>query len=174
VTLDKRLTWSPHIEQVSRRTAQRMGLLVPLLNRWSDLSIRNGVLLFNQLFRPLMEYACPAWRSADQTHVRRLQFLQSKCLRLVTCAPWYLCNRQIHEDLCVPLSADHVRALTASFDSRLADVENPLVRQHGRYLLWPMVGPFARSVNPERREPADQSRPPLAGGQVEQTNRARQ
>jgi len=26
VTLGKRLTWSPHIEQVSRRTAQRMGL----------------------------------------------------------------------------------------------------------------------------------------------------
>ena len=32
-TLDKRLTWSPHIEEVSRRTAQRMGLLGPLLNR---------------------------------------------------------------------------------------------------------------------------------------------
>ncbi len=29
VTLDKRLTWSPHIDQVRRRTAQRMGLLGP-------------------------------------------------------------------------------------------------------------------------------------------------
>jgi len=28
VNLDKRLTWSPHIEQVSRRTAQRMGCWV--------------------------------------------------------------------------------------------------------------------------------------------------
>ena len=104
VTLDKRLTWSPHIEQVSRRTAQRMGLLGPLLNRRSDLSIRNGVLLYKQLIRPLMDYACPAWRSAARTHVRRLQVLQSKCLRLVTGAPWYLSNRQIHEDLSVPFS----------------------------------------------------------------------
>jgi len=66
--------------------------------------------------------------------------LQSKCLRLVTGSPWYLSNRQIHEDLGVPLFADHDRALTASFDSRLPDVESPLVRQLGRYLLWPRGG----------------------------------
>jgi hypothetical protein len=50
-------------------------------------------------------------------------------------APWYVSNRQIHEDLGVPLLADHIRALTASFDSKLADVGNPPVRQLGRYLL---------------------------------------
>jgi hypothetical protein len=60
--------------------------------------------------------------------------LQSKCFRLATGAPWYLSNRQIHADLGVPLFADHIRALTASFDSKLADVENPFVRQLGRYL----------------------------------------
>ena len=84
VTLDKRLTWSPHIEQVSRRTAQRLILLGLLLHRRSDLSIRNGVLLYKQLIRPLMDYACPAWMAAARTHVRRLQVLQAKCLRLVT------------------------------------------------------------------------------------------
>jgi hypothetical protein len=84
VTLDKRLTWSPHIEQVSRRTAQRMGLLGPLLKRRNELSVMNGVLLYNQLLRPLMDYACPVWRSAARTHFRRLQVLQSKCLRLGT------------------------------------------------------------------------------------------
>jgi hypothetical protein len=29
VTLDKRLIWSPHIDQVRKKTAQRMGMLVP-------------------------------------------------------------------------------------------------------------------------------------------------
>ena len=100
--------------------------------------------------------------------------LQSNCLRLVTGAPWYLSNGQIHEDLGVSLFADHVRALTATFNSRLADVEDPLFRQPVSYLLWARVGPDARSVNRERRVPADQSRPPLVGGQVDQTNRARQ
>jgi hypothetical protein len=126
VTLIKRLTWSPHTDQVRKKTAQRMGMLGPLLNRKSDLSVRNGVLLYKQLILPLMDYACPAWSSAARSHVRRLQVLQSKCLRLATGVPWYVCNRHIHEDLGVPLFADHIRALTASFDSNLAEVGNPL------------------------------------------------
>jgi hypothetical protein len=133
VTIDKRLTWSPHIDEVRKKTSQRMGMLGPLLNRKSDLSVRNGVLLYKQLIRPLMDYACPAWRSAACSHVRRLQVLQSKFLRLATGAPWYVSNRQIHEDLGVPLFAD-IRALTASFGSKLADAGIPLVRQLGRYL----------------------------------------
>ena len=60
--------------------------------------------------------------------------LQPKCLRLAAGALWHVSNREIHEDLGVPLFADHIRALNANFDSKLADVGNPLVRQLGRYL----------------------------------------
>jgi hypothetical protein len=38
VTLDTRHTCSPHIDQVSKKSAQRIGMLGPLLNRKSDLS----------------------------------------------------------------------------------------------------------------------------------------
>jgi hypothetical protein len=44
VILDKRLTWSSHIDQVGNKVVQRMGVLGSLPNR-SGLSIRNGVLL---------------------------------------------------------------------------------------------------------------------------------
>jgi hypothetical protein len=93
VTLNKRLTCAPHIDQVRRSISQRKGMLGPLLNRKSDLSIRNGVLLYKQHIRPTMDYACPTWKSAACSHVRRLQELQSKCLRLTTGAPWYVSNR---------------------------------------------------------------------------------
>jgi len=52
VALDTWLTWSPHIDQVRKRAAQRMIMLAPLQNRKSELSIRNGVLLYKQLIRP--------------------------------------------------------------------------------------------------------------------------
>ena len=55
VTLDKRLTWSPHIDQVRKKTAKRMGMLGPLLKRKSDLYVRNGVLLYKKLIRPMMD-----------------------------------------------------------------------------------------------------------------------
>jgi hypothetical protein len=96
VTLDTRLTWLPHIDQVRKKTAQRLGMLGLLLNRKSDPSVRNGVLLYKQLICPMMDYGYPAWRSATRTHVRRLQVLKSKCLCLATGAPWYVSSRQIH------------------------------------------------------------------------------
>jgi hypothetical protein len=72
-----------------------------------------------------------------RSHVRKLQVLQSKCLRTEINAPWYVSTRQIHEDLEIPFFADHIRALTESFDSKLADAGNPLVRQLGRHLCRP-------------------------------------
>jgi hypothetical protein len=45
VTLDTRLTWSPHMDQVRKKGAQWLGTLGPLLNRKNDLSASNGVLL---------------------------------------------------------------------------------------------------------------------------------
>ena len=88
VTLDTRLTWSPHIDQVRKKTAQKIGTLGRPLNGNIDLSVKNGVLLYKRLIRPMIDYACPAWRSAARTHVRRLQVLQSKCLRLAAGALW--------------------------------------------------------------------------------------
>jgi hypothetical protein len=39
-TLDTRLTWTPHIDQVRKRAAQILGMLDPLLNMKSDLPVR--------------------------------------------------------------------------------------------------------------------------------------
>jgi hypothetical protein len=83
VTTDRRLTWSKHIDQVKKKTAQRLGTLGPLLNRRSNLSIRNNVLLYKQLICPMLVYACSVWRSAARSHIKKLQVLQSKYLRIL-------------------------------------------------------------------------------------------
>jgi hypothetical protein len=41
-------------------------------------------------------------------------------------------RKQTHEHLGVPLFAGHIRAVAASFDSKIADVGNLLERQLGR------------------------------------------
>ena len=64
-----------------------MGMLGSLLNIKKDLSVRNGVLLYMQFLRTMMDYVCPAWKCAARTRVRWLQVLQSKRLRLATGAP---------------------------------------------------------------------------------------
>jgi hypothetical protein len=106
--LDTQLTWSAHVNQVGKKAAQRL-VLGTLLNRRSGLSVRNGVLLYNQLICPVTDYAYPIWRSAACSHVRKLHVLQSKCLRIATNAPWYVSNVLINEDLGIPFFPDHIR-----------------------------------------------------------------
>ena len=107
VIFHTRFNWSNHIDQMRMKAAQRLGVLGTLVYRWSGLSIRNEVLLYKHLIRPMMEYVCPVWRSATRRHIRKLQVLQSKCLRIATNAPWYTGNKQIHDDfLSLPTTSD--------------------------------------------------------------------
>jgi hypothetical protein len=137
VTLDTQLPWSAQASLLGKRAAQRLCVLGPLFNRRSGLSVTNGALLYKQLIRPMTDHACPICRSAAHSHVHKLEVLQSKCLRIATNVSWYVGNRQIHEDLGIPFVFDHIRVLTESFDSKLADAGNPLVRQLGRHIVPP-------------------------------------
>jgi len=94
--------------QLRKKPVQRLGALEPLLNR-SGLSIRNRILLYKQLLRPVMEYADTVWWSTSQFHIRKLQVLQSKCLQIATNACWYIGTKQIHDDVgvyCLPTTSD--------------------------------------------------------------------
>jgi hypothetical protein len=121
VTPDTRFTWSPHVDQVRKKAAQRMFMLDPLLNRRSDLSIRNGVLLYMQLIRPMMDYGGPP----PSPRAGACRCYNPSVFALLRTPP---------KGSGFPLIADHIRDLTANFDSKLADVGNSLVRKIGRYL----------------------------------------
>jgi hypothetical protein len=46
LTLGRQLTWAVHTNQVGKKAAQRLGVLGLLLDRKSDLFIRNDMLLY--------------------------------------------------------------------------------------------------------------------------------
>lgn len=70
--------------RVEKKAAHKWIVLGPLHNNRSGLSITEAVLLHRQLVRPLMDYACPVWRSADRSRARKLQMLQFMRLGIVT------------------------------------------------------------------------------------------
>jgi hypothetical protein len=94
-------------------------------------------MLYRQLIRPMMDYACSVWRHALDSHLMRLQHDQSKCLHIIAGASWYISNLQLHEDLEVPYIGEHIGNLEHSFDSKIAGAKNLLVWQLGRYLSYP-------------------------------------
>jgi len=101
MTIDKQLPWSTHIDHVRKKAVHRLGTLGLLLNCRSSLSIRNGVLLYKQLISPMMDYAYHVWRPAARSHIRKMPVIHSKCLRVATINPCYICKKQIHNDLVV-------------------------------------------------------------------------
>nr|CAD7434337.1 unnamed protein product [Timema monikensis] len=54
-----------------------------LQNDRSALSTRNGLTLYKQLLRPIIDYTYQAWGHLVGTHVRRMQAFQSTCLRII-------------------------------------------------------------------------------------------
>jgi hypothetical protein len=90
VNLDTRLTLSSHIAQVRKKKfTVTMGVSSSALKRKSGPFVKYGVLLYKELIRPMIDYACPIWRRfVAITHIGRLQVLQSKCLCLATGVPW--------------------------------------------------------------------------------------
>jgi hypothetical protein len=129
MTLDTQLTWSAHVNQVRKRAAQKLGVLGPPPG---------------EAARPSETVCCSAGSSPVLWWIARVPSggplhaaASGSCkfhsprlftLRLAHLA-WYVGNRQIHDDMGIPFFADHFRAPTESFDSKLADAGNPLVRQ---------------------------------------------
>nr|CAD7201933.1 unnamed protein product [Timema douglasi] len=91
----------------------------PLLNRRSALSTRNGLTLYKQLLKPILNYACPAWGQLADTYMKRMQAFQSVSLRIIVGAPWYVRNETLHCDLDMPTIKYHFRELVQSFYDRL-------------------------------------------------------
>jgi hypothetical protein len=78
VTLDTQLTCMSHVDQVRKKVAERLGVV----------SITNGLLLCKQLICLVMDYACVICGLAADTHIKKKEVHQFKCLCLATIAPW--------------------------------------------------------------------------------------
>ena len=74
----------------------------------------------------MMDYECPVWWHVAPSHLKLLQVIQSKCLRSATGAPWYVSNLQIHSDMEVPYSGEHIRSIAQILYTTFPDMENPL------------------------------------------------
>ena len=137
VTLDSKLTWKPHIDFIANKINRRMGMLYPLYNRRSVMSLHNKMLLYKQVLRPAITYACQVWGIAAKSHLHRLQVLQNRFLRISANADWYIPNLNIHKDLSIPSLQDYILQLSQTFYSSLPHSFNSLIRGLGEYDIDP-------------------------------------
>ncbi|GBN41845.1 RNA-directed DNA polymerase from mobile element jockey [Araneus ventricosus] len=94
VTLASRLTYDKHITNINKRTRTAKAKLYLLLGRNSKLSLKNMLLLYKTILRPIMTYASPVWGAAAKTHIQKLESTQNIVARQITNAHRYIRNRE--------------------------------------------------------------------------------
>lgn len=128
IHLDRRLTWVHHIAakitQLKIKTAQLFWLIGP----HSALNLDLKVLLYKAALKPIWTYGIQLWGSASASNVAKLQRRQSKILRMITCAPWYIRNNNIHKDLNIPTIREEIIKLCTSYVAKVTGHPNPYAR----------------------------------------------
>lgn len=134
VTLDRKLTWSAHINYTLKRANIKLFQLYPLLNKTSSLSMRTATMLYKSLLMSILTYAAPVWGHAGDIHIRKLQLFQNKVLRIVTKAPVCTKLRIIHKDLNVPFIKQHIQHLAVNlYKGAHSHPTSTLISSLGRY-----------------------------------------
>jgi hypothetical protein len=105
--------------------------------RKSPASLESKVLLYKTIIKPIWTYGIELWGWASKSHIGKMQRSQSKILRMITNAPWYMTNQTLHEDLKVPFIEDIIQDKSINHSNPILQ---PLLEQQQRRRLrklWP-------------------------------------
>ncbi|GFX46161.1 RNA-directed DNA polymerase from mobile element jockey [Trichonephila clavipes] len=109
--IDSRLTFKKHIDYLAEKFWGRIHLAISLIGRRS-LSLENKVILYKQILRPVITYGSPVWGAAAATHMKKIQVIQNKILRVMTNAPWYVRNDVLHNNLHMEPISNYITKLS--------------------------------------------------------------
>mgnify|MGYP000498274895 CR=1 FL=1 len=144
VTLDRGMTFRPHVQSVSARARSRLGVLRAVTGTSFGNSKESVAALYKQYVRPVMEYACPVWTPGlAQTHHNTLQRTQNAALRIATGSTRSTPVQHLHNECKVLPLRQHMDMRGAQL---LAKAENPSHACHP--LLTPRVTARAIRTTP--------------------------
>lgn len=126
--IDRRLTWNSHIDLKRKMLETRRKQLFTLLSRRSRLPVHSKLLLYKSLLRPVWTYGCQVFGSAKPSVIMKLQRFQSKCIRIIADAPFYVTNETLHNDLRIPYVNDVIHHLYRRFKQKLPGNDNQLIQ----------------------------------------------
>jgi hypothetical protein len=104
-----------------------------LLGRKSKLSTNNKLLIYKAILKPLWTYGIQLWGTTSNSNIEILERFQSKALRLIVYAPWYVLNSVIRKDLQIPTVKEEISRFSSLYTVRL--------RAHTNELTATLTGP---------------------------------
>lgn len=126
MVLDRRLTWKAHIKNKQQQLNIKTKRLYWLLGSRSQLNLQNKLKIYKAILKPVWTYGIQLWGTASNSNIDILERYQSKTLRLITNAPWYLTNKSIQRDLLMLPVREEVRKISDRYLERLSNHINPM------------------------------------------------
>jgi hypothetical protein len=96
MTIDSKLTWKQHITKKRKQINITIKQLNWLLGRKSNLAIENKILIYKTIIIPICTYGLELWGCASKSNISITQTSQSKILRMIVDAQWYVSNASRH------------------------------------------------------------------------------
>jgi hypothetical protein len=98
-----------------------------LLGRTSQLSLSNKLLLYKTILNPIWTYGIQLWGTASTSNIEILERFQSKTLRTIVYAPWYVPNTLIRRDLQIPSVKEEISHHSSHYSARLTAHPNDIL-----------------------------------------------
>ena len=104
---DCRLKWKEHIAR-KRKQIDLKKKRNQLVNggKKSHLYIENKLLIYKAVIKPIWSYGIELWGCASKSSIFVMHRSQSKLLRAIANAPWYVTNHILHTDFNIPYVSD--------------------------------------------------------------------
>jgi hypothetical protein len=129
MTIDSKLTWKQHIAKKRNQVNITIKQLNWLLGRKSNLANENKLLIYKTMIIPIWTYGLELWGCASKSNISIIQRSQSKILRMIVDARWYVSNATLHADLGISYVQDVIHQKCNNHDTRLETHENPLLKK---------------------------------------------
>jgi hypothetical protein len=126
--LDRRLTWHKSIFTMRKQLGLTLIKMHWVLGRKSQLSTTNKLLLYKTILKPIWPYGIQLWGTTSSSNIEILEQFQSKILRIIVDAPWYVPNSLIRRDLSCPTVKEEIHRYSSHYGDRLRTHPNHLAQ----------------------------------------------
>lgn len=127
LALDTGLRYDKHIDQTLKKCKNLTKALYSLVNRRSRLQLHNKLLLYKCVFRAVLTYGSPTWKTCAATHRKKLQRMQNKLLKMIyNLDPWHPTD-DLHQLAELETIDQFIDRLFQKFRTSCQMSDNPLI-----------------------------------------------
>jgi hypothetical protein len=113
----KTKTSQHHLQIIKLATRQKIN---------TSIAIENKLLIYKTILISISTYGLELWGCASKSNISIIQRSQSKALRMIVDAPWYVSNATLHADLGISYVQDAIHQKCSINHTRFRTHENPL------------------------------------------------